>query len=222
MSQVEHYWKPPQSRGRQLSRIRKTRVIPTTDRHTMLFHPPDAAVPGTVRSDRLLLRPLRATDVALDYDAVMASREQLRCWSQTAWPQDDFTLEQNLADLERHEREHREGVAFTFTVLDPGATRCLGCVYLTPPRAQTAGLLGPALHPAEIGFWVRTSEVAGELDRHLLATLREWLAAEWRFDRVLFTIAAGETRQARLLQDAGLAELGAVVLADGRRCRVFA
>jgi hypothetical protein len=31
--------------------------------------------------------------------AVMASREALRVWSDSTWPEDDFTLEQNLAEV---------------------------------------------------------------------------------------------------------------------------
>jgi len=56
------------------------------------FHPTDAAVPPELRTPRLLLRPLRATDVELDYDAVMSSAAMLRAWSQSHWPADDFTL----------------------------------------------------------------------------------------------------------------------------------
>ena len=56
------------------------------------FYPANAPVPDERRTDRLLLRPLRATDAALDYDAVMASPAELRAWSQSTWPADDFTL----------------------------------------------------------------------------------------------------------------------------------
>jgi RimJ/RimL family protein N-acetyltransferase len=126
----------------------------------MDFYPAGAPVPNEKRADGLLLRPLRATDVELDYDAVMSSAAQLRRWSQTAWPADDFTLAENLADLERHEREHLERTAFTFTVLNPGGTRCLGCVYLAPVRPEAAaargsgarrigGVLGPHLRGGE-------------------------------------------------------------------------
>src|SRR5205814_962443 len=88
-----------------------------------------------------MLRPLRQADVAEDYEAVMSSADMLRRWSQSSWPSDEFTPEDNRKDLERHEREHAAREAFTFTVLDLGRARCLGCVYLAPP--------GPALYQAE-------------------------------------------------------------------------
>ena len=43
----------------------------------MTFYPDDAPVPTALRSDEFLLRPLRAADVELDYEAVMASQEAL-------------------------------------------------------------------------------------------------------------------------------------------------
>jgi hypothetical protein len=164
---------------------------------------------------------LRATDVALDYDAVMSSRERLRLWSQTDWPADDFTLEQNLADLERHEREHGEGSAFTFTVLDPEGTRCLGCAYFTAPGPNAAPACAGATHPVQVGFWVRDSEIAAGLDRHLFATLRAWLPEEWAFDRVLFGVSPRDARQVGMLMEAGLERRAAVTLADGRPCWLF-
>lgn len=185
------------------------------------FYPASAAVPAEKRTDRVLLQPLRAAHVELDYDAVMSSAAELRRWSQTDWPADDFTLAENLADLVRHEREHGERVAFTYTVLTPDAARCLGCVYIKPLPPEARGLFAGAKRPADVGFWVRASEVAHDLDRHLLATLREWFASEWAFDRVVFGIAAGESRQAALLAAADLVDLGPVTLADGRACRVF-
>jgi RimJ/RimL family protein N-acetyltransferase len=178
-------------------------------------------VPDSIRTDRLFLRPLRVSDVALDYDAVMSDPAALRRWSQTSWPADDFTLEENRGDLERHEREHREGVAFTFTVLSPDAARCLGCVYLQPVRPEMLPHVPPSPWPARVAFWVRASEVASDLDRHLLMTLRDWLAADWGFDRVLFVIARDDVRQAAIMIGAGLARRAEVTLEDGRRCAIY-
>jgi hypothetical protein len=187
----------------------------------MAFYPPDARVPEEKRTDRLLLRPLRATDAELDYDALMSSAEQLRRWSQSGWPADDFTLAENLADLQRHEREHGERVAFTFTVLNPQGDRCLGCVYITPLWPQIAELCAGAAYPADVGFWARTSELAGELDKHLLATLREWFASEWAFDCIVWAIGRQDARQADVLREAGLQQRTAFALANGRQCWAF-
>lgn len=187
----------------------------------MEFYPASVPVPEEKRTDRLLLRPLRASDAELDYDAVMSSAEQLRRWSQSSWPADDFTLAQNRADLQRHEREHHERKAFTFTVLNLQATRCLGCVYIMPLWPQAVELNIGAAHPADVGFWVRTSELAHDLDKHLFAALREWFKTEWAFDCMVFTISQQEARQAALFREAGLELHSALTLPDGRRCWVF-
>ena len=85
-----------------------------------------------LRTDEFLLRPLRATDVQLDYDAVISSRAQLLLSSGSTWSREGFTIEENLADLERHEREHRERVAFTYTMMNTEETECVGCLYMNP------------------------------------------------------------------------------------------
>ncbi len=186
----------------------------------MEFWSGDRRVPDTTKSARLVLRPLRATDVALDYDAVMSSARELRRWNAGYWPADGFTLAENLADLERHEREHIERKAFTYTVLSPDGARCLGCLYITPVWSEAALLCGGATRAAAVGFWVRTSEIEHDLDRHLLAVLLEWLRLDWPFDCVLFTNVAGETRQAVLLGEVGLTRLP-LTWCDGRSGSAF-
>lgn len=188
----------------------------------MKFLPVDAPVPDECRTDRILLRPLRASDVELDYDAVMSSAEALRRWSQSDWPAETFTLEENLADLERHEREHLERQAFTYTVLEPDAARCVGCVYIKPVLPEiAAGLPSVDHHGADVGFWVRADELETDLDRHLLEALRGWLASDWAFETLVFSISRLEFRQAALLKDSGLERRLMATLADGRSCWVF-
>lgn len=187
----------------------------------MELHPASAPVPEGLRTDRILLRPLRAIDVELDYDAVMSSAAMLRGWSQSDWPADDFTLAQNLADLERHEREHLAREAFTYTVLTPDAARCLGCVYLSPPWPEEVPLCEGATYAAHVGFWVRAAEIASDLDGHLLASLRDWFRERWSFDRVIFSVSRENTRQARLLEESGLIRRGEFTRAGGRRCVAF-
>jgi hypothetical protein len=187
----------------------------------MEFYPAGIPVPEEKRTGRLCLRPLRATDVELDYEAVMSSAEMLRRWSQSDWPADDFTLAQNLADLQRHEREHTERKAFTFTVLNPQGTLCLGCVYVVPLWPEEIPLCRDAAYAADVAFWVRESERTSALDEHLLATLRDWFQAKWAFDRVMFTVGAQNTQRAALFEAAGLQQRLAYTESDGRPWWVF-
>jgi hypothetical protein len=175
------------------------------------FYPDGAVVPAELRTDEFVLRPLRATDVDLDYDAVMSSREMLRRWGGGSWPTDDFTLAGNLADLEEHESEHEQRVAFTFTVMNPDGSECLGCMYLTPFRGMRRWMPdGEAVSDeaddftAVCRFWARQSRLADGLDGRLFAALRKWFAEEWEFKQIYFRANGNDTRQRDLFVNAGL------------------
>jgi hypothetical protein len=72
-----------------------------------------------------------------------------------------------------------------------------------------------------VRFWVRTAEIDHDLDRHLLAALREWLAAEWAFDCVVYPINPLNTRQAAVLQEAGVALRLAYIRSNGKPWHVY-
>jgi RimJ/RimL family protein N-acetyltransferase len=151
----------------------------------------------------------------------MSSTTQLRRWSQSPWPADDFTREENRADLERHEREHHTREAFTYTVLNADGSRCLGCVYLRPLLPAAAPRCTGTGSTAHVAFWVRTSELGNNLDAHLLTALRRWFATAWSFSCIVFVVSQQDTRQAELLAAAGLLPQ-AFALPDGRACWGFA
>ena len=169
------------------------------------------AGPDRLEIDGGVLLPLRVEHAKLDYEALMASREHLRVWESGDWPGDDFTLQENRADLERHQREHEAGEAFTYTVLDRPGSRCLGCVYIL---ALDDALKGMGLDEearedvcpddAFVTLWVRASEVDGSLERHLVAELRTWFDAAWPFGRVAFCSHTSDPRQCELFQELGL------------------
>lgn len=167
------------------------------------FHP--GPIPDGLATSEFRLEPLTRHHVEVDYAAVMSSRELLREWSGTSWPEDGFTLKENLDDLERHEREHRDGDAFTYTVL--GDEECLGCVYATP-LGRLFGL-NPQLasepaHAAVVGFWVVEPRLADGLEERLFAVLRMWFGRAWSFPAVYFSAATAGSRQPALFEGAGL------------------
>ncbi len=63
-----------------------------------LFYPDDRPVPGRLATAVLTLMPLTPQHVHLDYAALMNDKEMLRQWSGSAWPEDDFTVSDNLKD----------------------------------------------------------------------------------------------------------------------------
>ncbi len=150
-------------------------------------------IPSQLRNPKFILEPLLREHVALDYLAVMESKEKLRIWSNSNWPSDDFAEAENLADLERHENEHLEGKAFTYTILDPTRSECLGCVYFAPLNHTLSRLgvgkdeLADIDHNAvEIRFWVRETELASSLEEQILIAVTNWVDRDWQFSKVVY------------------------------------
>lgn len=177
----------------------------------MKFYPDDAPVPVGIQTDEFLLRMLRATDVTLDYDAVMSSQEILHQRSDGTWPRDDFTMAENLADLEEHERDFLARAGFTYTIMNLTETVCLGCVYIYPLatllqrlKADEDDLQQLGDYAAQVSFWVRQSRVADDLDKRVLATLWPWLQRDFTFTHVVMCAASAETRQIAIMEAAGL------------------
>jgi hypothetical protein len=175
----------------------------------MPFYPDDAPVPAGLRTDEFVLRMLAATDVELDYDAVMASKDMLHLRSGGSWPRDGFTLAENLADLQGHEADFHARRGFTYTIMNPEETQCLGCLYIYP--------LGVILHRigvetaepedervAEASFWVRQERIADDLDKRVLAALLPWLRHDFAFSRLYLRAFAQEQRHVAIFAEAGL------------------
>lgn len=200
----------------------------------MTFFANDAPIPAALRSDAFVLRPLRAADVDLDYEAVMAAQEALRRDNGGRWPRPDFTLEENLTDLQGHEADFHARRGFTYTVLDPTERRCLGCVYVYPTadehgtsrpkrfspvstcshsRADANGG-GDARDEAEVRFWVRQDGVIADFDRHLLAALLPWLREDFPFTRVRSPAWGSDERRTTILSEAGLRLVAAHPVGD--------
>lgn len=169
-------------------------------------------VPEGLRTDEFLLRPIRASDAELDYEAVMESREYLRRWEQSSWPKDDFTADANREDMIKLERRHAARESFTYTVMNTSETQCLGCVYILPTSARWLSkaqitALGDAkwsAYEAAVLFWIRKSRLADGLDRRLLDAFGPWLADVWRIPNHLVITNEQFEQQVALIEGAGL------------------
>lgn len=178
----------------------------------MAFDNDDFHAPEELRTDEFLLRPIVASDAELDYEAVMESKELLRLWEQSSWPEDDFTVEANRDDMEKLERRHAAGGSFTYTVMNPTETRCLGCVYIFPAdarmfaRAQISAIDDARWsdYEAVVYFWIRKSRLADRLDRRLLDALGPWLVQEWRIEDHLFVTNEQFEQQVAMIENTDL------------------
>ncbi len=140
------------------------------------FVPDDFEVPTSLETDCFRLRMLSVDDVEKDYEAVIESRELLHMMFGGPWPRSGFTLEENLADLERHQKEFFSRQAFAYTVVSLDETRVLGCVYIDPPETTDSD--------AVVVMWVRQTEYDKGLDEILFNTVRDWISSDWPFKKV--------------------------------------
>src|SRR5690606_23024234 len=100
--------------------------------------------------EKFIARKLRASDVYLDYIAVMSSIDIIKQTRGGSWPTPDLRFEDDMIDLAWHQREFENGSSFAYTIMSPDETECLGCFYLYP-----AGFRGeaPEGSDADVSFW---------------------------------------------------------------------
>lgn len=141
--------------------------------------PPGFVPPARLVTDRFALVPLGPEHNERDHEAWASSIDHIRATPgyglrEGAWPQ-PMTLDENLADLERHARHFRDREGFTYTVLD--GDDVVGCVYVYPDEDGGTG--------ARVRSWVRRSRA--ELDGPLRRAVADWLASEaWPFASVSY------------------------------------
>lgn len=139
------------------------------------FVPVDFDPPTRMDHPRFRLRPLGPEHNDRDHTAWMDSVEHIQATPgfTDEWFSEPISLEENLADLERHRRDFENRAGFTYTVLDPSGpadrAQVIGCVYLYPDD--------DADFDVEVQSWVRADRA--DLDALLAATVRAWLEEAW-------------------------------------------
>ena len=142
------------------------------------FVPENFVVPAALETEHFRLRMLSVDDVEKDYEAVMETQARFHAMG-LEWPREGFTIEENLADLERHQQEFLDRKAFAYTVVSLDERRVLGCLYINPPEENDDA-------DAVIYMWVRQSEFDKGLDPVLFDTVRKWIAIHWPFSAVAY------------------------------------
>ena len=139
-------------------------------------HPLRAELPTGVH-----LRPMSDADTAIDFPAVMGSRERL--WSvyghAWGWPPATMTVEQDREDLARHARETAAHESFLYGLFPADEAEMLGCVYVDPPEKAGGA-------DAEVSWWVVDRLVGSATERALDAFVPGWLAERWPLRRPRF------------------------------------
>ncbi len=164
-------------------------------------------------ADGFIVRPLVPSDVVLDHDAVMSSREFLYHWEQDPpYPPENFSVEDNLEDLEQMDGAHREGTRYTYTVIDATETQVLGCIYLLPNddrmyrTAEVTSHDGTDLSSVDamVSFWVRVSTWESGFERALLEAVLRWLRDDWSLNQPVIVTNEKLDHQIATIESLGL------------------
>ena len=163
--------------------------------------------------DGFIVRPLVPSDVVLDHEAVMSSREFLYHWEQDPpYPPADFSVEDNLEDLQQMDSDHRNRIRYTYTVMNADETQVLGCIYLLSNddrmyrTAEVASYDGTDLSSvdATVAFWVRVSTWESGFERVLLDAVLGWLRDEWSLERPVIMTNERLDHQIATIESLGL------------------
>lgn len=160
-------------------------------------------MPEKLTTSEFLIRPLQTSDVELDYQAVIASREKLLKRTAGRWPKVGFTINENLSDLENHEQQHQQRNEFTFTIMNVAESECLGCIYILPLTKLLKGSvskneitsLNITDYEAWLTFWVTPNAAEQNLDERVVDNLQSWFSEKWAFSRVVLSFGSRATEQ---------------------------
>ena len=155
-----------------------------TDDRPQAFVPDGFAVPRELVTGEFRLEPLGPQHNAGDFDAWMSSIDHIRAtpgFEGRKWPDPGMTAEQNLGDLQRHAEDFARRQGFTFTVLEDGSGRVIGCVYIYPSKGADGA--------ADVRSWVRADRAG--LDVAVHDAVAAWLADAWPFTAVSYAPRTG-------------------------------
>ena len=189
----------------------------------MTLNPARHPVPDNYATDRFRLRRQMFDDNCADYQAVMQSRQQLRVWSDSDWPPDNFTPEDNLSDLEMHIGEHERDEAYGFSVFDAAVDALIGSLYINPIGSIIASYQDDE-HAASIvqrfdacaDYWLLEG-LSGEMQVDFLKTIQTWLKDAWWFKGIAFGSRRGMALQRQQYMDVGLREVAVLEVKSGTR-----
>jgi hypothetical protein len=149
-----------------------------TEDRPRAFVPEGFAVPRELVTEDFRLEPLGPQHNVDDYQAWTSSVDHIRAtpgFGSGTWPDPAMTLEQNLADLQRHAEDFARRQGFTYTVLARDSGGVIGCVYIYPSSADAA---------AKVSSWVRADRA--DLDAALHDAVSAWLASGWPFTAISY------------------------------------
>ncbi|MCU1389756.1 MAG: hypothetical protein JWL72_3094, partial [Ilumatobacteraceae bacterium] len=128
------------------------------------------------------------------------------------YPPADFSVEDNLEDLQKMDSEHRNRTRYTYTVMNTDESQVLGCIYLLSNddrmyrTAEVSSHDGTDLSSvdATVAFWVRVSTWESGFEKTLLDAVLGWLRDEWPLERPVIVTNEALDHQIATIESLGL------------------
>jgi hypothetical protein len=168
-------------------------------------------VPKKLETREFIILPLRPRHADLDYKAQSKSKEILERNEFSKELENVSTIEDNLEAVREKRAAHVAHEAFSYTVLRPDKSMCLGGVHI---ESLHLALKEANCHPntldmvqedeAVITFWVRQSQIVSNLDQRLLQSLIVWMRKDWPISHFFFQTNRNNKRQVKLFLAAGM------------------
>jgi hypothetical protein len=189
----------------------------------MNLNPQNHDVPIRLETSEFVIHRQRISDNQLDYLAVMESKETLREWSDSEWPEDEFTLEQNAEDISSHIADHKCNEDYGFSIFSPNEDRLLGSLYLNavapllenyPTDPETLARL--LKFDVRVEYWLRTGTGA-DLEQQFVRSVLAWLEQTWWFKNPIFGSRRNMILRRNLYAELGMTEVAVLTSKNGKR-----
>lgn len=170
---------------------------------TQEFNPPQELI-----TSEFILFPTNDKFYQSDYVAVMRNMELLRIWSQSTWPEDDFSPKQNKEDLGQHIEDNRTHAAYGYMLYEPDMSKCYGSVYVNPLEVvknnyditdEEKKTLDQ--YHARVDFWV--IEDNSDIEKIITEELQAWFKNIWKIN-VLFSARIGLNKRIGIYEELGV------------------
>jgi RimJ/RimL family protein N-acetyltransferase len=189
----------------------------------MSLNPNMLEVPIRLKTADFVVHRQRISDNELDFDAVVSSKQILREWSDSEWPEDDFTLEQNAQDIAEHIADHEQNSDYGFSIFTPNEDRLLGSLYLNavgpllknyPTDPMTLARL--LEFDVRVEYWLR-SGIGPDLELRFIRAVIGWLEEKWWFEHPVFGSRKDMTSRRSLYAEFGMTKVAALLSVNGLR-----
>ena len=143
------------------------------------------------------IRPYRLDDVPLLFEAARESIDTVGPW--LPWCHPGYTIEESRGWVEAQVAAFRTGAEYEFVIAGPGGRFVGGCGLNLIDRANLR---------ANLGYWVRASEVGKGAATSAVRLLVPWALESTDLRRLEVVVATGNARSLRVAEKSGAVREG--------------